>query len=214
MRAYGTTTVYPARGKFHTPCRESIRKPRLDAPRQRCRTSRPAHHHRGLLFGHATQNLFGWFGQSRRPPEVEQFRDLGYRPAAVFARFAGVAELATSISLAIGAATPLGGALTTATSAQAIQSAKWQNGPWEQDGGYEYLLLLGTTGASLAFIGPGRHSADARRGLDHSGLVAGIASVATAAISLALPHRLPRMGDADETTDSENNPTGNTETFQ
>lgn len=151
----------------------------------------------GLLFGHATQNLFGWFGQSRRPSEVQEFRDLGYRPAAFFAHFAGAAELAGSVSLAAGAATPLGGALIAATSAQAIQSAKWQNGPWEQDGGYEYLLLLGASGTALALTGPGRFSADSRLRVDASGLSAGLAALAAAAISLALPHRLPGWRSRD-----------------
>jgi putative oxidoreductase len=153
----------------------------------------------GLLFGHATQNLFGWFGQWRRQPEIDEFEELGYRPAAFFARFAGIAELAASLSLAAGAATPLGGVLTTATSAQAIQSAKWQNGPWEQDGGYEYLLLLAVSGATLAFLGPGRYSCDQRLGLDASGLAAGLTAVAAAALSLTLPHRLPGSQESNNT---------------
>jgi putative oxidoreductase len=154
----------------------------------------------GLLFGHAAQNLFGWFGQSRRPPEIEEFRDLGYRPATFFARLAGTSELIASILLATGAATPLGGALTAATTVQAIQSAKWQNGLWEQDGGYEYLLLLAASGATLAFAGPGRYSADARLGWDLSGRAAGFAAAAAAAISLILPHHLPGWPDDSSTT--------------
>ena len=150
----------------------------------------------GLLFGHATQKLFGWFGQSRRQAEAG-FGELGYRPAAFFVRLAGLAELSASLSLAAGAATPLGSVLTAATSAQAIQSAKWHNGLWEQDGGCEYLLLLGACGVTLAFVGAGRYSADGHLGTDVSGFPAGLAAVVAATVSLALPHRLPTWHDND-----------------
>jgi putative oxidoreductase len=143
------------------------------------------------MAGHAAQKLFGWFGADRRQPELEGFADLGYRPAIFFVRAAGVAELASGSLLTMGLLTPVGGALLAATSTQAIEVAKWTNGPWSQDDGYEYLLVLAACGLALAFLGGGRYSLDASWKVDLSGRRAGTATALIAMASAVLPHSLP-----------------------
>jgi putative oxidoreductase len=144
-----------------------------------------------LMAGHAAQKLFGWFGADRRQPELEGFADLGYRPAIFFVRAAGVAELATGSLLTMGLLTPVGGALLAATSTQAIEAAKWKNGPWSQDDGYEYLLVLAACGLLFAFLGGGRYSLDAAWKIDVSGRRAGMGTGVIALASVMLPHSLP-----------------------
>jgi putative oxidoreductase len=149
------------------------------------------------MAGHAAQKLFGWLGAGRRQPEVEGFAELGYRPAIFFVRAAGMAELASGFLLTMGLLTPVGGALLAATSTQAIEAAKWKNGPWSQDDGYEYLLVLAACGLVFAFLGAGRYSLDAAWNIDVSGRAAGSGTALIAVASALLPHSLPSPGTTD-----------------
>ena len=92
--------------------------------------------------GHGTQKLFGWFGAKARGTLEDEFAHFGYHPPLLFGRVAGVTELVAGLLLATGFATPVGAGLLAAVSVQAIAAVKWPNGPWVQDDGYEYLLVL------------------------------------------------------------------------
>ena len=112
--------------------------------------------------GHGTQKLFGWFGAKARGTLEDEFTHFGYHPPLLFGRLAGVTELTAGLLLATGFATPVGAGLLAAVSVQAIAAVKWPNGPWIQDDGYEYLLLLAAIGISLRLRR--RRAALARRG--------------------------------------------------
>ena len=149
----------------------------------------------GLLWcGHGAQKLLGWFGAKARGTLEEEFAHFGYHPPLLFGRLAGVTELAAGLLLATGFATPVGAGLLAAVSVQAIAAVKWPNGPWVQDDGYEYLLVLAAIGVSFAFVGGGQLSLDAALGTGFAGVGAGVVTVAVAALTPLMPRRLGSPG--------------------
>ena len=149
----------------------------------------------GLLWcGHGAQKLLGWFGAKARGTLEEEFEHFGYHPPLLFGRLAGVTELAAGLLLATGFATPVGAGLLAAVSVQAIAAVKWPNGPWVQDDGYEYLLVLAAIGVTFAFVGGGQLSLDAALGTGFAGVGAGVVTVAVAALTPLMPRRLGSPG--------------------
>ena len=149
----------------------------------------------GLLWcGHGAQKLLGWFGAKARGTLEEEFAHFGYHPPLLFGRLAGVTELAAGLLLATGFATPVGAGLLAAVSVQAIAAVKWPNGPWVQDDGYEYLLVLAAIGVTFAFVGGGQLSLDAALGTGFAGVGAGVVTVAVGALTPLMPRRLGSPG--------------------
>ena len=140
--------------------------------------------------GHGAQKLFGWFGAKARGTLEEEFTHFGYQPPLLFGRLAGVTELTAGLLLASGFATPVGAGLLAAVSVQAIAAVKWPNGPWIQDDGYEYLLVLASIGVAFAFVGGGQLSLEAARGNGFPRVGAGVAAAALAALTPLMPRRL------------------------
>jgi putative oxidoreductase len=143
---------------------------------------------------HGTQKLFGWFGAKGRGTLEDEFSHFGYHPPLLFGRLAGVTELAAGLLLATGFATPVGAGLLAAVSVQAIAAVKWPNGPWVQDDGYAYLLVLAAIGVSFAFVGGGQLSLDAALGTGFAGVGAGVVTVVVAALTPLMPRRLGTPG--------------------
>ena len=146
----------------------------------------------GLVWcGHGTQKLFGWFGARRRGTLAAEFTHFGYHPPLLFGYFAGTTELTGGALLCLGFATPVGATLLAIVAVQATAAVKWRNGPWIQDDGYEYLLVLVAIGVSFAFIGAGRLSLDHALGTGFAGVAAGIVAAALALATPLLPRSLP-----------------------
>jgi putative oxidoreductase len=145
----------------------------------------------GLVWcAHGTQKLFGWFGAARRGTLEGEFAHFGYHPPLLFGRLAGVTETSAGLLLACGFVTPVGAALVACVAVQATAAVKWPNGPWIQDDGYEYLLVLAALGVGFAFTGGGPLSLDDGLGTGFAGVTAGIVAVALAALTPLLPRRL------------------------
>jgi len=144
--------------------------------------------------GHGMQKLFGWFGARARGTLEDEFTHFGYHPPLLFGRLAGVTELTAGLLLASGFATPVGAGLLAAVSVQAIAAVKWPNGPWIQDDGYEYLLVLAAIGIAFAFVGGGALSLDAALGTGFAGVGAGVVAAAVCALTPLMPRRLGAAG--------------------
>jgi putative oxidoreductase len=114
-----------------------------------------------LLAGHGVQKLFGWFGGVGVAGTGGAFTQLGYRHGPAMAMLAGLSELAAGTGLAVGLLTPLAGAATIGTMVNAILVVHRKNGPWAQNGGYEYPLVVAVAAAGIALAGPGAFSVDA-----------------------------------------------------
>jgi putative oxidoreductase len=117
-----------------------------------------------LLIGHGSQKAFGWFGGPGLRGMAGYLEQMGYRPALLFAVLAGIGEVGGGLLLVFGLATPLGAALVVATMINAY-AAHAGKGVWAQNGGWEYLLVLGVAAAALSLAGPGAWSLDAAFGL-------------------------------------------------
>src|ERR1700749_982561 len=96
----------------------------------------------GFFVGHGTQKLFGWFGGGGLDATAQAFESLGLRPGRRNAIAAGAAEAGGGALLAAGLATPVGAAVITATMLTAIHKVHLKNGPWTNNGGYEYNAVL------------------------------------------------------------------------
>ena len=124
----------------------------------------------GVLFiGHGTQKLFGWFeGQGLRDTG-DSFDSIGLKPGRPQATTAGVSETVGGALIATGFMTPVGAALITGVMTQAIRSVHAGKGPWFDEGGWEYNVVLIATVFAIADLGPGDWSLDHAFDTRHAG---------------------------------------------
>ena len=152
----------------------------------------------GLFVGHGTQKLFGWFG-GPGPKGTEQMMDkLELRPSRRQALAAGLSETVGGTLLALGALTPLAGAMLSGTMFTAIRKVHFKNGPWNTEHGYEYNLTLIAALAALIDGGPGGPSVDRLLGIDRTGSGWALASVAAGAAGSALAIEAGKQAQEDQ----------------
>ena len=117
----------------------------------------------GTLVAHGAQKLFGAFGGGGIEGTAGAMHAMGFRPGKRNAVLAGLSETGGGALLALGLATPVGGASAAAAMAAASFVHK-PNGFFATSGGFEYPAVLGLTSVALAVGGPGRFSLDAATG--------------------------------------------------
>jgi len=144
----------------------------------------------GFFVGHGTQKLFGWFGGHGLAATADGFDGMGLKPGKLQAGAAGVAEAAGGAALAVGYQTPLASAAIISVMLTAINRVHLKNGPWAQQGGYEYNAVLIAAAASLAESGPGALSLDALRGKQKQGAKWSIFALGLGAAGAAGAHFL------------------------
>jgi putative oxidoreductase len=132
----------------------------------------------GFFVGHGTQKLFGWFGGQGLKATASGFEGMGLKPGRVNAVAAGASETLGGMGIALGYRTPFASSAIVAVMLTAIDRVHLKNGPWAQNGGYEYPVVLAAAAVSLAESGPGILSLDALRGKERSGWLWGIFSLA------------------------------------
>jgi putative oxidoreductase len=158
----------------------------------------------GLFAGHGTQKLFGWFGGPGVAGASQMMRKLDLHPPRRNALAAGAAETTAGVLLALGALTPLAGALVTSTMVTAIRKVHGPNGPWIQQSGYEYNLVLIAVMAALVEAGPGSLSVDRALGIEAKGSKWALAALAAGAAGSALAIEAGRRAAADEVASQPN----------
>jgi putative oxidoreductase len=133
----------------------------------------------GLLFvGHGLQKLAGVFGGHGLEGTGAFFESLGLRPGRLHATAAGLAETVGGALLAVGLLIPLAAALLVAVMTTAVVLIHGKKGPWNQNGGFEYNLVLVAALLLLATAGGGDASIDNAIDLGATGLGWGVAAVA------------------------------------
>jgi putative oxidoreductase len=139
----------------------------------------------GIFVGHGTQKLFGWFGGPGLDATGQMMESLELRPARQNALAVSVTETAGGALLALGALTPLAGAMATGAMATAVRKVHLDKGFWNSDGGFEFNLALVAGALAIVDAGPGSPSVDEALGLELRGgkwalfaLVAGLAGSA------------------------------------
>jgi putative oxidoreductase len=110
---------------------------------------------------------------------------------------AGAAETTAGVLLALGALTPVAGALVTSVMVTAIRKVHGPNGPWVQQSGYEYNLVLIAAMAALVEGGPGSPSVDRALGIEKKGTGWALAAIAAGAAGSALAIEVGRRTAAD-----------------
>jgi putative oxidoreductase len=128
------------------------------------------------IAAHGAQKLFGWYGGPGLEKAAPIFEQLGFVPGRRHALLAGIAEAVGGLLLALGLATPAAAAVVFSVMVVAGVSAHLKQGFFAQNHGYEYTLVLGLTGLSVAFTGPGPFSVDALMGLSFAGPGWGLAA--------------------------------------
>jgi putative oxidoreductase len=146
----------------------------------------------GLFAGHGTQKLFGWFGGPGVEGAGQMMQKLELHPPRRNAIAAGAAEATAGVLLALGALTPMAGALITSTMITAIRKVHGPNGPWIQQKGYEYNLALIAMVAALVECGPGSPSVDRALGIEAKGNAWALASLAVGAAGSTVAIRAGR----------------------
>jgi putative oxidoreductase len=129
------------------------------------------------------------------------FESMGMRPGHVHARFAAFGELATGICITLGLLTTFAGMGLVGLMAVAAWTVHKGHGLLITGNGWEYVLVLGTIGVTLATIGAGDWSLDNAIGIDLNGPAGFIIAVAgglgLAAALLQVCYRPPARVEAD-----------------
>ncbi|MET9494687.1 DoxX family protein [Streptomyces sp. NPDC006552] len=151
----------------------------------------------GVLAAHGAQKLLGWFGGGGVSGTAAAMDAMGYAPAKASALAAGLGEAGGGALLALGLATPLGGAAAAGTMAGAA-AVHAPNGFFAMEGGYEYPAFLGFVAAGLAVTGAGRYSLDHALGhaLDRHWMVPAALVGAAAATLAVVGSRTKRVREA------------------
>ena len=150
-----------------------------------------------LIAAHGAQKLFGWFGGSGIEGTGGMMESLGLVPGRQMAFVAGAAEFTGGILLALGLFVPAAAVLIASTYLVAARTAHAGKGPWNGNGGWEYVLVLSTVAVGLAFNGAGKWSLDHAIGWDVSGLWWGIGAALVALVgAVAVLAGTRRMSNA------------------
>jgi putative oxidoreductase len=134
-----------------------------------------------LFIGHGTQKLFGWFDGPGLDGAQGMMESLGLRPGRQHAVAAGITETAGGALLVAGLATPLAASGLIGTMISAIRKVHLQNGPWSQNGGWEYNAVLIAALLALAEEGPGDLSLDNKLGFKEPGPLWALGALAVGA---------------------------------
>lgn len=131
----------------------------------------------GVFFVHGMQKLTGAFGGGGLEGTEKMVTAQRMLPARRNALAVALAETLGGIGIALGAATPVAVAVTTAAMATAIRKVHGKNGFNNSKGGYEFNITLVAAAAALVIDGPGLVSVDAVAGKSRWGLFAGLAAL-------------------------------------
>lgn len=113
----------------------------------------------GVVFlAHGAQKAFGAFGGPGFAGATGFVGNLGFRPAGLWAGLAVAGELAAGVLFLLGLLTPLAALPVLGTMVVAIAKVHGPKGFFNQNGGYEYNLVLIIAAVTLALAGPGRLS--------------------------------------------------------
>ena len=140
----------------------------------------------GLFVGHGTQKWFGWFDGPGIEGTTGMMDSLGMKPGGANAHAAAAAETVGGAAIVLGAFTPAAATALIATMFTAIRTVHLPKGPWAQEGGYEYNVVLIAALVLLVDGGPGTLSVDAALGREETGAGWALGALAAGAAGSAL----------------------------
>lgn len=114
-----------------------------------------------ILFAHAAQKLFGWFGGNGLRRQATLFESLGLKPGIPMVAMAGTLELLAASLLVVGLVTPLAALIGAGTMLVAGLTMHLNSGRfWNSAGGGEYPYVLAAAATAIGIGGSGRYSLD------------------------------------------------------
>jgi putative oxidoreductase len=114
----------------------------------------------GLMMGHGSQKLFGWFGGYGLKGTGGFMESLGLRPGRRWAALAGWSEFVSGLLTALGMLHPLGPILLFGPMSTATRKVHWGKPIWVTEGGAELPVTNMAVATALAMVGPGKFSID------------------------------------------------------
>ena len=156
----------------------------------------------GLLVGHGSQKLFGWFSGPGLKGTAGFLESMGLKPGTPWATAAATSEFGGGMLTALGFLHPLGPMGTIASMVMATAKAHWGKPIWAASGGAELPVINMAAALALIFTGPGRFSLDRVFGIRlPRGLVIAVAVVEAAALAygiLSRPETAPAPTSKDK----------------
>lgn len=114
----------------------------------------------GLVTGHGSQKLFGWFQGPGIDGTTGFMESLGLQPGKPWASMAGGSEFFGGLLTTLGLFHPIGPIIKLGPMATAIRQVHWKSPVWATEGGAELPLTNVAVGVALATNEPGRFSLD------------------------------------------------------
>jgi putative oxidoreductase len=114
----------------------------------------------GLLAGHGSQKLFGWFKGYGPQGTAGWLESMQMKPGDQWAYLAGASEFSGGLLTALGFMSPVGSIVATAPMAIATGKVHWGKPIWVSEGGAELPITNIAVLTALSFTGPGRLSLD------------------------------------------------------
>lgn len=114
----------------------------------------------GLLTGHGSQKLFGWFSGPGLKGTAGWLESMGLKPGTPWATAASAGEFGGGMLTALGFLYPLGPIGTMGAMSMAIAKAHWGKPIWVTQGGGELPVTNIAAALALTLLGPGRFSLD------------------------------------------------------
>ncbi len=114
----------------------------------------------GLLVGHGSQKLFGWFSGSGLKGLASVLESMGLKPGTPWAMASSASELGGGLLTTLGFLHPLGPLSTIGSMIMATVKAHWGKPIWASKGGAELPVINMATALALTLTGPGRFSLD------------------------------------------------------
>jgi putative oxidoreductase len=156
----------------------------------------------GLLVGHGSQKLFGWFSGPGLKGTAGFLESMGLKPGTPWATAAATSEFGGGMLTALGFLHPLGPMGTIGSMVMATVKAHWGKPIWAFAGGAELPVINIAVALTLIFTGPGNLSLDRVFGIRlPRGLVIAVAVVEAAALAygiLSRPETAPAPTSKDE----------------
>jgi len=114
----------------------------------------------GLLAGHGSQKLFGWFSGPGLKGTAGMVESMGLKPGPPWAAAASASEFGGGVLTATGLLHPLGPIGMIGSMFIATTKVHWGKPIWATKGGAELPVINMAAALALALTGPGRFSLD------------------------------------------------------
>jgi putative oxidoreductase len=114
----------------------------------------------GLLAGHGSQKLFGWFSGPGLKGTAAWLESMGLTPGTTWATVASASEFGGGVLTTLGFLHPLGPLGSMGAMIMATVKAHWGKPIWVTQGGAELPVTNIVAALALTLTGPGRFSLD------------------------------------------------------